>query len=89
MPAATLLLNAAADGDARAAAELLPMVYDQLRRAAQVKMASEWPGHRLDATPLVHEAYLKLVGPREVPWAGRAPGTSRRRRELSREGQGA
>lgn len=68
---ATLLLNAAAGGDRAAASELLPLVYSQLRQAAQLEMAAERAGHTLSATALVHEAYLKLVGPREVPWAGR------------------
>ncbi len=53
-------------------ARLLELVYDQLRQAAQVQMAAERAGHTLSATALVHEAYLRLVGPREVPWAGRA-----------------
>jgi len=46
-------------------------VLDQLRKAAQSQLASERAGHTLSATALVNEAYLKLVGPREVPWAGR------------------
>src|SRR5438477_12354586 len=64
-------MNAAADGDPSAADRLLPLVYEQLRKAAQLQMASERPDHTLSATALVHEAYLKLVGPREVPWASR------------------
>src|SRR5262245_2056518 len=68
---ATVLLNAAADGDKSAADRLLPLVYEQLRKAAQLQMASERRDHTLSATALVHEAYLKLVGPREVAWAGR------------------
>jgi RNA polymerase sigma factor (TIGR02999 family) len=67
----TLLMNAAAEGDTTAADELLPLVYDQLRGAAQQRLASERSDHTLSATALVHEAYLKLVGPRQVPWAGR------------------
>jgi len=67
----TQILNAAAEGDRDAAASLLPLVYDQLRKAAQLQLASERSGHTLSATAVVHEAYLKLVGPREVPWAGR------------------
>lgn len=73
-PDVTLLMNAAAGGDGRAAAELLPLVYEQLRKAAQLQMAGErggGAGQTLSATALVHEAYLKLAGPREVPWAGR------------------
>ena len=68
---ATLLLNAAAGGDKDAADRLLPLVYDQLRRAAQLSLAGERPGHTLSATALVHEAYLKLVGPRQIAWGSR------------------
>lgn len=68
---ATLLMTAAAHGDKAAADKLLPLVFEQLRRAAQQQLGGERPGHTLSATALVHEAYLKLVGPREVPWAGR------------------
>src|SRR5262245_32459200 len=58
----TRLLDAAAAGDRQAAADLLPLVYDELRKLAAVRMAAEAPGHTLDATALVHEAYLRLVG---------------------------
>ncbi|MFZ4573579.1 MAG: ECF-type sigma factor [Phycisphaerales bacterium] len=68
---ASVLLSRAASGDRAAADELLPLVYDQLRKAAQIHMAGERSGHTLSATVLVHEAYLKLVGPRDVPWGGR------------------
>ncbi len=68
---ATVLMNAAAAGDRAAADRLLPLVYEQLRKAAQLNMAGERPGHTLSATALVHEAYVKLVGPREVAWANR------------------
>lgn len=68
---ATRCLLAAANGDKQAADRLLPLVYDQLRKAAQRDLAGERAGHTLSATALVHEAYLKLVGPREVPWASR------------------
>jgi len=68
---ATRLLLAAAEGDKAAADSLLPLVYDQLRRAAQIDLAQERAEHTLSATTLVHEAYLKLVGPRVVPWASR------------------
>lgn len=67
----TQLLNAAQAGDKTAVDRLLPLVYDQLRRAAQLQIAAERPGHTLSATALVHEAYLKLIGPRDVPWTGR------------------
>ncbi|HJZ94564.1 MAG TPA: ECF-type sigma factor, partial [Gemmataceae bacterium] len=59
----TRLLAAADRGDKRAAAELLPLVYTELRRLAAAKMAGEKPGQTLNATALVHEAYLRLVGP--------------------------
>jgi len=62
MPEITLLLAAAAIGDQRAAAQILPLVYDDLRKLAAARMAAEAPGHTLDATALVHEAYLRLVG---------------------------
>jgi RNA polymerase sigma factor (TIGR02999 family) len=58
----TLLLAAAGAGDRKAADQLLPLVYDELRQLAAAKMAAEAPGHTLDATALVHEAYLRLVG---------------------------
>ena len=58
----TRLLDAAATGDRRAAADLLPLVYDELRKLAAARMAAEAPGHTLDATALVHEAYLRLIG---------------------------
>ncbi len=58
----TRLLDAAAGGDRQAAAELLPLVYDELRKLAAARMAAENPGHTLDATALVHDAYLRLVG---------------------------
>jgi RNA polymerase sigma factor (TIGR02999 family) len=59
----TRLLDAAAAGDRRAAADLLPLVYDELRKLAAVRMAAESPDHTLQPTALVHEAYLRLVGP--------------------------
>ncbi len=52
----------AATGDRQAAAELFPLVYDELRKLAAARMAAENPGHTLDATALVHEAYLRLIG---------------------------
>ncbi|MFO0849910.1 MAG: ECF-type sigma factor [Gemmataceae bacterium] len=58
----TRLLDAAAAGDRQAAFALLPFVYDELRNLAAARMAAESPGHTLDATALVHEAYLRLVG---------------------------
>jgi RNA polymerase sigma factor (TIGR02999 family) len=64
MTEVTRFLDAARKGDAHAAAQLLPLVYDELRRLAAAKMASERPDHTLDATALVHEAYIRLVGDR-------------------------
>jgi len=63
MSDATRLLEAVAKGDRQAAADLLPLVYDELRQLAAARMAAELPGHTLDGTALVHEAYLRLVGP--------------------------
>jgi RNA polymerase sigma factor (TIGR02999 family) len=62
MPDVTRLLDAAAAGDREAAADLLPLVYDELRKLAAVKLAQEKPGQTLNATALVHEAYIRLVG---------------------------
>jgi RNA polymerase sigma factor (TIGR02999 family) len=62
MPNVTHLLEAANCGDRKAAAELLPLVYEELRNLAAAKMAVEATGHTLSATALVHEAYLRLVG---------------------------
>jgi RNA polymerase sigma factor (TIGR02999 family) len=61
----TRILYAIGQGDACASAELLPLVYDDLRRLALEKMAHEKPGQTLQATALVHESYLRLVGPGE------------------------
>jgi RNA polymerase sigma factor (TIGR02999 family) len=68
----TRLLDAAAAGDSTAAADLLPLVYDELRKLAAARLAREAPGQTLDATALVHEAYLRLVGgDRTAEWNGR------------------
>ncbi len=68
----TRLLEAAATGDRRAAAELLPLVYDELRTLAAMRMQQEAPGHTLQPTALVHEAYCRLVGPGDGQrWDGR------------------
>jgi RNA polymerase sigma factor (TIGR02999 family) len=61
----TRILSAIEQGDARAAEHLLPLVYDELRRLAAENLAQEKPGQTLDATGLVHEAYLRLVGDRQ------------------------
>jgi len=58
----TRLIEAAQKGDIQAASDLLPLVYDELRKLAAARMAAEAPGHTLDATALVHEAYVRLVG---------------------------
>jgi RNA polymerase sigma factor (TIGR02999 family) len=68
----TRLLDATAAGDRNAAAELLPLVYTELRRLAAARMAAEPPDHTLQPTALVHEAYLRLVGPKnDAAWDGR------------------
>jgi RNA polymerase sigma factor (TIGR02999 family) len=68
----TRLLDAAAAGDPKAAAHLLPLVYDELRKLAAARLAAERPGQTLQATALVHEAYLRLVGQGDnAGWNGR------------------
>jgi RNA polymerase sigma factor (TIGR02999 family) len=68
----THILAAIEAGDPRAAAQLLPLVYDELRKLAAAKMASERPDHTLDATALVHEAYLRLIDSKPAQnWNGR------------------
>jgi RNA polymerase sigma factor (TIGR02999 family) len=68
----TQALNAAARGEPQAAERLLPLVYEELRRLAAQKLAHERPGQTLQATALVHEAYLRLVGDQQVKnWSGR------------------
>src|SRR5215212_671111 len=62
MPDVTRLLDDAAAGDRHAAADLLPLVYDELRKLAAVRMAAEAPDQTLQPTALVHEAYLRLLG---------------------------
>src|ERR671927_1362190 len=72
MSEVTRILSAIEQGDPRAAGQLLPLVYDELRELAAARMADEDPGQTLQATALVHEAYLRLVGgeqPRD--WNGR------------------
>src|SRR5262245_49737447 len=59
----TRILGALEQGDPRSGAELLPLVYDELRKLAAARMAQEKPGQTLNPTALVHEAYLRLVGP--------------------------
>src|SRR3990172_1615047 len=69
----TRILNEIAQGDSHAAEELLPLVYDELRKLAAAKLAHEQPGQTLQATALVHEAYLRLVGTAQegTAWDGR------------------
>src|SRR5947199_4534001 len=68
----TQILSAIDAGDARAAEQLLPLVYDELRKFAAAQLAHEQPGQTLQATALVHEAYLRLVGGEQTPdWDGR------------------
>jgi RNA polymerase sigma factor (TIGR02999 family) len=67
----TRILDAIRAGDPQAAEQLLPVVYDELRKLAAHKMAQEKPGQTLDATALVHEAYLRLVGSSGSHWENR------------------
>jgi len=72
MSQVTQILSRIEHGDPAAASELLPLVYDELRKLAAHKMANEKPGHTLQATALVHEAYLRLVeGDIVRPWNSR------------------
>ncbi len=64
----TRILNAIEQGNAKAADELLPLVYEELRRLAGQKMSQELPGQTLQATALVHEAYIRLVGEESQNW---------------------
>src|SRR5262249_39553337 len=71
MSDATRLLEAMAAGDPKAGQELLPLIYQELRQTARAHMARGRPGHTLQATALVHEAYLRLVANRPGRWDGR------------------
>ena len=62
----TQILSDVAQGDAHAAGRLLPLVYEELRKLAAARLAQEAPGNTLNATALVHEAYLRLVGPADA-----------------------
>ena len=69
----TRILSAIEQGDPSAAEQLLPLVYEELRKLAAQKLAEEKPGQTLEATALVHEAYVRLVDMENVqPWNGRA-----------------
>jgi RNA polymerase sigma factor (TIGR02999 family) len=98
----TRILSAIEQGDPSAAGQLLPLVYEELRKLAAEKMAHERPGHTLEATALVHEAYLRLVGNGQEPhWNSRGHffaaaaeamrriliGNARRKHALKRGGQ--
>jgi RNA polymerase sigma factor (TIGR02999 family) len=67
----TRILHHVQRGDAKAAEELLPLIYDELRKLAASKMAHESPGQTLQPTALVHEAWLRLVGGSSMDWNGR------------------
>lgn len=67
----TQILEAIRQGDAQAASRLLPLVYDELRRLARAHMAQERAEHTLEATAVVHEAYLRLVKENDAHWDGR------------------
>jgi RNA polymerase sigma factor (TIGR02999 family) len=67
----TLILNAVEQGDLKAAEELLPLVYEELRKLAAYRMAQEQPGQTLQPTALVHEAWLRLAGDGNVQFEGR------------------
>jgi RNA polymerase sigma factor (TIGR02999 family) len=68
----TQILQRISEGDSRAADELLPLVYDELRRLAAAYFVREKSGHTLQPTALVHEAYLRLIGQTRVEWQNRA-----------------
>src|SRR5271170_401330 len=67
----TRILNAIEQGDPKSADQLLPILYDELRKIAAERLEHEKPGQTLQATALVHEAYLRLVGGAEQPWKSR------------------
>src|SRR6266478_6100153 len=67
----TRILDAIQQGDPKATDELLPLVYEELRKLAAHKMANEMPGQTLQPTALVHEAYLRLIGSGQEHWSGR------------------
>lgn len=71
MAEVTAILDRARSGDPKASGELLPLVYDELRRLAEARMAREAPGHTLQPTALVHEAWLRLAGSGEAHWNSR------------------
>jgi RNA polymerase sigma factor (TIGR02999 family) len=72
MSQVTQILDQIQQGNRAAASELLPLVYEELRRLALHRMRNEKPGHTLQPTALVHEAYIRLVGDVPIKWDGRA-----------------
>ena len=70
-PHITLVLRSAAAGDSQAAADLLPLVYEELRRLARARMNRLAPGQTLQPTALVHEAYMQVIGTADPGWDGR------------------
>jgi RNA polymerase sigma factor (TIGR02999 family) len=72
MSEVTRILHSIESGDAQAAEDLLPLVYEDLRKLAAHRMANEAPGQTLQPTALVHEAWLRLTGNEDVKWEGRA-----------------
>ena len=72
MSEVTRVLNSIEAGNANAADELLPLVYEELRRLAVHRMANEAPGQTLQPTALVHEAWLRVSGPNQAKWQSRA-----------------
>ena len=71
MSEVTRILSAIEQGDPFTAGQLLPLVYDELRQLAAQRLAQEKPGQTLQATALVHEAYLRLIGTESLPWNSR------------------
>ena len=72
MTEVTRILSAIDQGDPHAAEQLLPLVYDELRKLASAKLAQEKPGQTLQATALVHEAWLRLIRDGDRTWQNRA-----------------
>src|SRR5262245_44313655 len=68
MSEVTRILDRVQHGDANAANELMPLVYEELRKLAALRMAAQPAGHTLQPTALVHEAYLRLVGSEHLQW---------------------
>lgn len=71
MSEVTRLIQSIEEGNEQAADKLLPLVYEELRKLAKARLANENPGHTLQPTELVHEAYLRLIGDHQMRWNGR------------------